>query len=204
MNEGRIISSAQKLITITVIGNRLSGKTSLLNSLIFPEILPNQNYIKTLGYDIRFLPINDNLLIKFYEIGELELEPNESVIQSMSWQTHYVLYLIDPKIKESLSYINIFEDVFQKNEKIIVFNKIDTVQDRNIFTQEKSVQDFIKKYDIKNLFYVNSFDSNSINNFKNDLFTLIQNDIENKSFKEIENNNFNNNPVLYHKPNINF
>ena len=204
MNDGRIISSAQKLITITVIGNRLSGKTSLLNSLIFPEILPNQNYIKTLGYDIRFLPINDNLLIKFYEIGELELEPNESVIQSMSWQTYYVLYLIDPKIKESLSYINIFEDVFQKNEKIIVFNKIDTVQDRNIFTQEKSVQDFIKKYDIKNLFYVNSFDSNSINNFKNDLFTLIQNDIENKSFKEIENNNFNNNPVLYHKPNINF
>ena len=204
MNGGRIISSAQKLITITVIGNRLSGKTSLLNSLIFPEILPNQNYIKTLGYDIRFLPINDNLLIKFYEIGELELQPNESVIQSMSWQTHYVLYLIDPKIKESLSYINIFEDVFQKNEKIIVFNKIDTVQDRNIFTQEKSVQDFIKKYDIKNLFYVNSFDSNSINNFKNDLFTLIQNDIKNKSFKEIENNNFNNNPVLYHKPNINF
>ena len=204
MNDGRIISSAQKLITITVIGNRLSGKTSLLNSLIFPEILPNQNYIKTLGYDIRFLPINDNLLIKFYDIGELELEPNESVIQSMSWQTYYVLYLIDPKIKESLSYINIFEDVFQKNEKIIVFNKIDTVQDRNIFTQEKSVQDFIKKYDIKNLFYVNSFDSNSINNFKNDLFTLIQNDIENKSFKEIENNNFNNNPVLYHKPNINF
>ena len=122
----------------------------------------------------------------------------------MSWQTHYVLYLIDPKIKESLSYINIFEDVFQKNEKVIVFNKIDTVQDRNIFTQEKSVQDFIKKYDIKNLFYVNSFDSNSINNFKNDLFTLIQNDIKNKSFKEIENNNFNNNPVLYHKPNINF
>ena len=99
----------------------------------------------TCGYDIRFLPINDNLLIKFYDIGEIELQPNESNIQSMSWKSQYVLYLIDPNIKESMRYIGVFEDVFKENKKIIVFNKIDQIQDINIFNQNKSVQDFIKK-----------------------------------------------------------
>ena len=186
---------------ITVIGNTSSGKTTLLNSIIFPQILKNNNYTKTYGYDIRFLPINDNLIIKFYEIGELELRANEEVIQSMSWQSNYVIYLIDPKIKESMKYLTIFEEVFKDNKKIIVFSKIDTIQDTNIFTQNKSIDDFIKKYNINNLFYVNSFDSNSINNFKNNLFTLIQNDVANNDFNNID---INNNPAIKHGPNINF
>ena len=51
----------------------------------------------------------------------------------MSWYSHYVLYIIDPKIDESLKYINILEDVFQKNEKILVFNKIDQVENNDVF-----------------------------------------------------------------------
>ena len=49
----------------------------------------------------------------------------------MSWQSQYVIYLIDPKIKESLRYLSIFEEVFKDNIKIIVFNKIDQIQDIN-------------------------------------------------------------------------
>ena len=122
----------------------------------------------------------------------------------MSWQSNYVIYLIDPKIKESMKYLTIFEEVFKDNKKIIVFSKIDQAQDKNIFTQDKSVQDFIKKYNIKNLFYVNSFDANSINNFKNALFNLIQEDWNNKVFNNINNQALNDNLVLYHKPMIDF
>ena len=204
MEEEKTIKSVKNKIIITVIGKRFSGKTTLLNSLIFPEILLNNDYTITCGYDIRFLPINDNILIKFYDIGEIELQPNENLIQKMSWQSHYVIYLIDQKIKESMKYIDIFEEVFKENKKIIVFNKIDQVQEINIFEQNKSVQDFIKKYDIKDIFYVNSFDSNSINNFKTSLFNLIKGDIVNKVFNNINHEYFNENLVLYHKPVLDF
>ncbi len=204
MEGEKTIKSVRNKIIITLIGKRYSGKTTLLNSLIFPEIIKNNNYIITYGYDIRFLPINDTILIKFYDIGEIELQPNENIIQSMSWQSHYVLYLIDPKIKESMQYISIFEEVFKDNKKIIVFNKMDQVQNNNIFTENKNIQDFINKYNINNLFYVNSLDANSINNFKNALFNLIRGDIINKAFNNMNNEIINENLILYHKPVVDF
>ena len=204
MEEVKTINSVQNKIIITIVGKRFSGKTTLLNSLIFPEIINNNNYSRTFGYDIRFLPINDDTLIKFYDLGEIELQPNEKVIQSMSWQSQYVIYLIDPKIKESLRYLSIFEEVFKDNIKIIVFNKIDQIQDINIFNQDKSVQDFIKKYNIKNIFNVNSFDANSVMNFKNSLFNLIQEDMNKNVFNNINNKEINDNPFLYHNPIIDF
>ena len=204
MDGEKTIKSVRNKITITLIGKRFSGKTTLLNSLIFPEIIKNNNYVITYGCDIRFLPINDTILIKFYDIGEIELQPNENIIQSMSWQSHYVIYLIDPKIKESLKYLAIFEEVFKDNKKILVFNKIDQVQDNNLFTQDKNIQDFINKYKINNIFYVNSLDTNSINTFKNALFNLIREDIINRVFKNMNNEIINENLILYHKPVINF
>ena len=196
MDGEKTIKSVRNKIIITLIGKRFSGKTTLLNSLIFPEIIKNNNYVITYGCDIRFLPINDTILIKFYDIGEIELQPNENIIQSMSWQSHYVIYLIDPKIKESLKYLAIFEEVFKDNKKILVFNKIDQVQDNNLFTQDKNIQDFINKYKINNIFYVNSLDTNSINTFKNALFNLIREDIINRVFKNMNNEIINENLIL--------
>ena len=204
MEVEKTIKSVKTKIIITIVGKRFSGKTTLLNSLIFPQILDRDDYTMTFGYDIRFLPINDNILIKFYDLGEIELQSNEKVIQSMSWQSNYVIYLIDAKIKESMKYINIFEDVFKDNKKIIIFNKIDQIQDIDIFSQNKNIQDFISKYDIKNIFYINSKDSNSINNFKTSFFDLIQTDISNKVFNNINNQDINNNLILYHRPEIDF
>ena len=204
MEVEKTIKSVKTQIIITIVGKRFSGKTTLLNSLIFPQILDRDDYTMTFGYDIRFLPINDNILIKFYDLGEIELQSNEKVIQSMSWQSNYVIYLIDAKIKESMKYINIFEDVFKDNKKIIIFNKIDQIQDIDIFSQNKNIQDFISKYDIKNIFYINSKDSNSINNFKTSFFDLIQTDISNKVFNNINKQDINNNLILYHRPEIDF
>ena len=200
MEEVKLIKEVPNKITITVIGNRYSGKTTLLNSLIFPQIVNNNNYIRTYGYDIRFLPINDNILIKLFDIGDLELESNEGVFQSMSWYSHYVIYLIEPKIKESLQYIETFEDVFKKNNIILIFNKIDQVPNNNYFLNDRNVQKFIEKFNINKIFYVNSIDQNSVNNLKKELFDLIQLDIFNKIFTIIRQDDFNQNPVLFHKP----
>ena len=54
MEEEKNIKSVRNKIIITIIGKRFSGKTTLLNSLIFPEIIKDNTYIMTCGYDIRF------------------------------------------------------------------------------------------------------------------------------------------------------
>ena len=200
MDDVRPISEKPNKITITVIGNRCSGKTLLLNSLIFPQIVIPPKYIRTYGYDIRFLEINDNIIIKFYDIGDLEIQSNENVFQEMSWYSHYVLYIIDSqKINESLNYINIFEDVFQKNQKILVFNKIDKVNNIDEVKNNNKIQKFIKKNKINNIFDVNSTDNNSVNDLKKKIFQLIQDDIFNKVFKGIKPDDFSKNPILFHQ-----
>ena len=197
--EPKAIKDIPNKITITVIGKRHSGKTTLLNSLIFPQIINNNNYIITYGYDIRFFPINDKILIKFYDIGSLEIESNVNVFQSMSLYSHYVIYVIDPKIKESLEYIKYFEEYFKKNQIILIFNKIDQIPEQNSFINNTNIQIFIQKYNIKNIFYVNSIDIHSINNLKTNLFNLIQKDLNNNAFQQIKNDDFNINPILFHR-----
>ena len=199
MEEEKTIKDIPNKITITVIGKRDSGKTTLLNSLIFPQIINNNNYVITYGYDIRFFQINDSFLIKFFDIGSLEIETNVNVFQSMSLSSHYVIYIIDPKIKESLEYIQYFEDYFKKNQIILIFNKIDQIPEQNSFMNNKNIQIFIQKYNIKNIFYVNSMDVHSINNLKTNLFNLIQKDLTNNTFQQIKNDDFNINPILFHK-----
>ena len=199
MEEEKTIKDIPNKITITIIGKRNSGKTTLLNSLIFPQIINNNNYVITYGYDIRFYPINDKFLIKFFDIGSIEIETNVNVFQSMSLSSHYVIYIIDPKIKESLDYIQYFEEYFKKNQIILIFNKIDQIPEQNSFMNNKNVQIFIQKYNIKNIFYVNSMDIHSINNLKTNLFNLIQKDLTNNVFQQIKNDDFNINPILFHK-----
>ena len=197
--EPKAIKDIPNKITITVIGKRHSGKTTLLNSLIFPQIINNNNYIITYGYDIRFFPINDKILIKFYDIGSIEFESNVNVFQSMSLYSHYIIYIIDPKIKESLEYIKYFEEYFKKNQIILIFNKIDQIPEQNSFMNNTNIQIFIQKYNIKNIFYVNSIDVHSINNLKTYLFDLIQKDLNNNAFQQIKNDDFNINPILFHR-----
>ena len=197
--EPKAIKDIPNKITITVIGKRNSGKTTLLNSLIFPQIINNNNYIITYGYDIRFFPINDKILIKFYDIGSIEFESNVNVFQSMSLYSHYIIYIIDPKIKESLEYIKYFEEYFKKNQIILIFNKIDQIPEQNSFMNNTNIQSFIQKYNIKNIFYVNSIDVHSINNLKTNLFNLIQKDLNNNAFQQIKNDDFNINPILFHR-----
>ena len=200
MEELKSINEIPNKITITVIGNRFTGKTTLLNSLIFPKIINNNNYIRTYGYDIRFLPINDNIIIKLFDIGELDIESNENVFQSLSWYSHYIFFLIEPKIKESIQYLETFEDVFKKNKKILIFNKIDQIPNKEYFSNDKDIKKFLEKLSPDKIFYINSVEQNSVNNFKKELFDLIQQDIFDRIFTTIKPDDFYQNPVLYHKP----
>lgn len=202
MNDSKLIKDYKNRITITVIGNRFSGKTTLLNNLIFPTLIQREDYVRTNGYDIRFLTTdkNENLIIKFFDIGDLDINKNESVFQSMSWYSHYIIYIIDPKMKESLEYISIFEDVFRENNKILIFTKLDKV-DNNIdnFFKENSVSKFIKENNITNIFFVNSFDVASINKLKTDLINIIVRDINDSHiFDKIKPEDFFKCPILYH------
>ena len=51
---------------------------------------------------------------------------------------------------------------------------------------DRDIKKFIHKFNIKNILYVNSFDQDSINNYKKQLFHLIKNDIFNKIFINIK------------------
>ena len=189
-------------LTITVIGNRFSGKTTLLNNLIFPTIIQRKDYIRTNGYDIRFLSLdnNKNTIIKFFDIGDLDINKNENVFQAMSWYSHYVIYIIEPKIKESLEYLDIFEDVFKNNLKILIFTKMDQVNnDINVFFKDDAATKFIKNNNITNIFFVNSFDVDSVNKLKCDLINIIFRDLNNNAFGTIKQEDFFKCPILFHR-----
>ena len=70
-------------IVITVIGESGVGKTSFLNSLIFSSNTVNQRQVPTLGLDIRYWRVNNDLLIKFYEVGEFTLKNNGELFENL-------------------------------------------------------------------------------------------------------------------------
>ena len=134
-----------------------------------------------------------------FDGGDLEIESNEKFFQELSWYSHYVLYVINSEIIKSLKYINLFEDVFKKNHKILVFNKNDQVTNVEFFNQNTKIKKFINKNKIKNIFLVNFINKDSVDEFKNKLFKIIQDDIINKIFKGIKESDFEKNPILFHK-----
>ena len=201
MGDSKLIKDYQYKITITVIGNRASGKTSLLNGLIYPTVIQKNAYIPSTGLDVRFLSLSKNIIVKFFDIGDLDINKNEKVFQSLSWYSHYIIYIIDPKIKESLDYISIFEAVFKQNMKILIFTKIDQIQNnKNFYLNDSTIVKFIKDNNIENIFYVSSFDFGSVNKLKNDLFILISKGINNRNYSnKIKDSDFFIIPVLYHR-----
>ena len=55
INNLLIKKSVIKKSIICFFGKSFSGKTTIINSLIFPTIIKQTKYIKTLSYDLRFL-----------------------------------------------------------------------------------------------------------------------------------------------------
>ena len=182
-------------IVISVIGDRKVGKTCLLNALIFPEIVHNIKYIKTIGCDIRFLCDNENnILIKFFDFGFFDLQTNVDQLKEFSKISSFVLYIINSNI-EKINYINKFSGIFKHNNIILVLNKNNL--NNQLTLESNKVKEIIEKNKINKSFEVSGFNKISVDKLKEDLISYIKENIENKEIKSEE--FFKINPELIYK-----
>ena len=182
-------------IVISVIGDRKVGKTCLLNALIFPEIVHNIKYIKTIGCDIRFLCDNENnILIKFFDFGFFDLQTNVDQLKEFSKISSIIMYIINSNI-EKINYINKFSGIFKHNNIILVLNKNNL--NNQLTLESNKVKEIIEKNKINKSFEVSGFNKISVDKLKEDLISYIKENIENKEIKSEE--FFKINPELIYK-----
>ena len=182
-------------IVISVIGDRKVGKTCLLNALIFPEIVHNIKYIKTIGCDIRFLCDNENnILIKFFDFGFFDLQTNVDQLKEFSKISSFILYIINSNI-EKINYINKFSGIFKHNNIILVLNKNNL--NNQLTLQSDKVKEIIDKNKINKSFEVSAFNKISVDKLKENLISYIKEKIENNEIKKEE--LFNINPDIIYK-----
>ena len=191
INNLLIKKSVIKKSIIRFFGKSFSGKTTIINSLIFPTIIKQTKYIKTLSYDLRFL-ISDNLLIKIFDLGNFDINSNVKNLNEIFNNSQMIFYVIDASNLETINYIKIFTKLFDKNLYLIL-NKIDKEDAINKNNQE--IKNLNDKYSFKNIFEISSLNENNIKNLKN----FIISEINNNNFF-INDEIFNNNPnFLYIK-----
>ena len=182
-------------IVISVIGDRKVGKSFLLNGLIFPEIVHNIKYIKTMGCDIRFLIDNENnILVKFFDLGFFDLQTNVDQLKEFSKISSFILYIINSNI-EKINYIDKFSGMFKNNNIILVLNKNNL--NNQLTLQSDKVKEIIDKNKINKSFEVSAFNKISVDKLKENLISYIKEKIENNEIKKEE--LFNINPDIIYK-----
>ena len=183
INNLLIKKSVIKKSIICFFGKSFSGKTTIINSLIFPTIIKQTKYIKTLSYDLRFL-ISDNLLIKIFDLGNFDINSNIKNLDEIFNNSQMIFYVIDASNIETINYIKLFTKLFDKNLYLIL-NKIDKEDAINKNNQE--IKNLNDKYSFKNIFEISSTNENNIQNLKNFIIS------------EINNNNFFINDEIFNK-----
>ena len=191
INNLLIKKSVIKKSIICFFGKSFSGKTTIINSLIFPTIIKQTKYIKTLSYDLRYL-ISDNLLIKIFDLGNFDINSNMKNLEIIFNNSQMIFYVIDASNIETINYIKLFTKLFDKNLYLIL-NKID--KENVINKNNEEIKNLNDKYSFKNIFEISSLNENNIKNLKN----FIISEINNNNFF-INDEIFNNNPnFLYIK-----
>jgi len=171
-------------IVISVIGDRKVGKTFLLNALIFPEIVHNIKYNKTIGCDIRFLSDNENnIFIKFFDFGFFDLQTNVDQLKEFSKISSFILYIINSNV-EKINYINKFSGMFKDNNIILVLNKNNL--NNQLTLESDKVKETIEKNKINKSFEVSAFNKASVDKLKDDLISYIKENIEKNQTKNKE------------------
>ena len=171
-------------IVISVIGDRKVGKTFLLNALIFPEIVHNIKYNKTIGCDIRFLSDNENnIFIKFFDFGFFDLQTNVDQLKEFSKISSFILYIINSNV-EKINYINKFSGMFKDNNIILVLNKNNL--NNQLTLESDKVKETIEKNKINKSFEVSAFNKDSVDKLKDDLISYIKENIEKNQTKNKE------------------
>ena len=171
-------------IVISVIGDRKVGKTFLLNALIFPEIVHNIKYNKTIGCDIRFLSDNENnIFIKFFDFGFFYLQINVDQLKKFLTISSFILYIINSNV-EKINYINKFSGMFKDNNIILVLNKNNL--NNQLTLESDKVKETIEKNKINKSFEVSAFNKASVDKLKDDLISYIKENIEKNQTKNKE------------------
>ena len=171
-------------IVISVIGDRKVGKTFLLNALIFPEIVHNIKYNKTIGCDIRFLSDHENnIFIKFFDFGFFDLQTNVDQLKEFSKISSFILYIINSNV-EKINYINKFSGMFKDNNIILVLNKNNL--NNQLTLESDKVKETIEKNKINKSFEVSAFNKASVDKLKDDLISYIKENIEKNQTKNKE------------------
>ena len=170
-------------IVITVIGESGVGKTSFLNSLIFSSNTVNQRQVPTLGLDIRYWRVNNDLLIKFYEVGEFTLKNNGELFENLSEVSSYIFYVIDYSNPNSVDYINDFKKYFAKNKLVVIFNKDD--RQKLLSEQSDSFFKFKNGYSIEKIISTNCYNKDIIDKVKLEIEEIIKKGLDGQNDEEL-------------------
>ena len=167
-----VVIPPKNRLSITVIGAPNVGKTSLLNALIFDNNIENEKQAKTIGIDRRYWRMNNDILIKFYEVGHFDTIHNEDAFINLSNFSSIILLVVDYSSPSSAQSLVYYEKYFPNKKIVLVFNKDD--KPKMINENSESIKRLNEIYKIDRTFSTCAFNKESIANFKSDITNYIE------------------------------
>ena len=191
-----VVIPPKNKLSITVIGAPNVGKTSLLNALIFDNNSENEKQAKTIGIDRRYWRMNNDILIKFYEVGHFDTIHNEDAFINLSNFSSIILLVVDYSSPSSAHSLVYYEKYFPNNKIVLVFNKDD--KPKMINENSESIKRLNEIYKIDRTFSTCAFNKESIATFKTDITNYIEEYIKKVSVDELSKKEslFTSNPEL--------
>ena len=191
-----VVVPPKNKISITVIGDHNVGKTSLLNSLIFENNNENEKQAKTTGIDRRYWRMNNDTLIKFYEVGHFDAIHNEDTFINLSNFSLIIFLVVDCSSPSSAQSLVYYEKYFPNNKIVLVFNKDD--RPKMINENSENIKRLKEMYKIDKTFLTCAFNKESMESFKSDITNYIEQYIKEVPIDELAKKEslFNSNPEL--------
>lgn len=189
-----VVIPPKNKLSITVIGAPNVGKTSLLNALIFDNNSENEKQAKTIGIDRRYWRMNNDILIKFYEVGHFDTIHNEDAFINLSNFSSIILLVVDYSSPSSAQSLVYYEKYFPNNKKVLVFNKDD--KPKMINENSESIKRLNEIYKIDKTFSTCAFNKESISTFKTDITNYIEEYIKKVPVESKKESLFTSNPEL--------
>ena len=181
-------------LNILFLGDRKTGKTSLLNSLIFTSNTPlSHKYIKTLGIDERYWQISPSLLLKIYDIGYYEHKHNETLLQSIIPSCSVICFIIEAHqthIDKSLlfQYKSLLNTANTSITKVIVFTKDDSLSFEPQLTSSHHplLTTLETQIQFHKAFSVSAFNKSSLQLFKDNFIHMIMNIVDDSNAVNVD------------------
>lgn len=182
--------STQFKATITLFGASDTGKTELLNNLIYQIETKSQK--GTPGYDILYYNTKTNndkgdigcqpLLIRFLDMGKFDIEANKERIIEITKMSNIICFVIDVLNLKSAQYFDAYTTIQLNSDNsaiILILNKNDN---QKLFSLQSDIIKQIKTdFKIKDTIEVCSIKRESVNAFGDLIRSRMTNMIENNN-----------------------